>query len=64
MERRPWNERLVNNCSEINRALVKRYETEVGHSLDDPKDFLNWVGLKATPTAIRRTRFANGQRDF
>lgn len=57
MTRRPWKERLVPNCDAISENLLKQYKLETGTDPRvSPKDFLDWLGLKATPTALKRVQ--------
>lgn len=56
--RRAWKDRLCRNVDEISKELKQRYKTETGFNADDdPKEFLDWIGLKATFTAILRVKW-------
>ena len=60
-ERRPFKDRLVSNVNKINAHLAQTYCNEqcILHPEDvDPKDFVAWIGLKPTPTALRNAKSA------
>lgn len=57
MTRRPRNMRLACNVEEISEELMERFANETGMSAKlFPTLFLDWVGLKATPTALKRIK--------
>jgi hypothetical protein len=53
--RRAWKDRLARNCDQISEWLLYRFEVETKlNPRTHEQEFLDWVGLKNTPTARKR----------
>lgn len=65
--KRAWNDRLVSNYQKIDQDLIDRWLEEEGISdeaigndkaseIKQCKEFLDWVGLSHSPSAIKKVR--------